>query len=246
VLGAEAALDACHVREDQEHGRLDVASEDRGRGVLVHHALDADQARAVLDHRDAAAPRRDHDDALGDEASDHGRLDDRVRRRRGDHPPEPAVGVGLEGPPLLLGEHLRLLLLVEGPDRLRRVAEGRVVGRHARERQDRRHGPLHPPLEEHVADRHLEQVADLPLAQRPAHVERHRVHPLPSRLLLEEDPAHLRAVAVGDDDLPPRRRDVGDPLGGQAGRAVHVLERVLLAATEQRVAAERDDDSVHG
>ena len=33
------------------------------------------------------------------------------------------------------------------------------------------------------------------------------------RLLLQQEPADLRPVPVGEDDLPAHRRDVGDALG---------------------------------
>ena len=71
------------------------------------------------------------------------------------------------------------------------------------------------------------------------------MHDVLRGLLLQQDPAHLRAVAVGDDDLPPGGRDVGDALGGRARGPVHLLERVLGAAAEQGVAAEGDDDPLH-
>ena len=125
------------------------------------------------------------------------------------------------------------MLLVEGPDRFRRVLERRVVGVDARQRQHRRDRALHAALEEHVADRDLQEVADLPLALGSADIERHGVHPPGRGLLLEEDTADLRAVAVRDDDLPARGRDVGDPLRSGPRGAVHLLERVLLPLAEE-------------
>ena len=105
--------------------------------------------------------------------------------------------------------------------------------------------PFHASLEEDVTDRHLEQIADLPLALGAAHVQRHRMHRLRGGLLLQQDPAHLRSVAVGEDHLPPVGRDVGDPLRGLPARPVHLLERVIGAATEQCVAAQCDHDPFH-
>ena len=138
-----------------------------------------------------------------------------------------------------------LLLFVEGPDVLRGLAEGGVVRSHTREREDGAHRALHAALEEDVPDRHLQEVADLTLTEGAADVERHRMHDLARGLLLQQDPPDLGPVAVGDDDLPVGGRDVGHPLGGRARGAVHLLEGVLGALAQQRVAAERHHDPVH-
>src|SRR6266571_1018194 len=61
LLGAVAAIHARHVRQHQEHRRLDVPGQD-GRGqVLVHDALRAGQPGTVLVHGNAAAASRDDD-----------------------------------------------------------------------------------------------------------------------------------------------------------------------------------------
>jgi len=109
---------------------------------------------------------------------------------------------------------LRLLLVVVGADELRRVAERRILSPDPRERQDRDDRALHAAFEEHVADGDLKQVPDLTLAFRATDVQGHRIDHVLSGLLLQQDPSHLRPVAVGDDDLPAGGRDVGDPLGG--------------------------------
>ena len=85
--------------------------------------------------------------------------------------------------------------------------------RHAGQCQHGGHRPVHPPLVEDVAHRHLEQIADLALALRAAHVERHGCHEPGRFLVLEEDPAHLGSVAVCDHDLPAPLRHFGHDLG---------------------------------
>ena len=220
--------------------------EDRRREVLVDHALLADQPRPLLDHGDAAAAARDHDDAVGDQRADHRCLHDRVRLgARHDATPS-TVRVGLHHPSALLLELLRPCLVEIGPDELRRLPERGVVRTDAGERQDGDDGPFHPTLEEHIPDRDLEQVPDLSLGLGSADVERHRVHLLRRRVLLDQDPAHLGAVAVSDHDLPTVGGDLRDALRRGAGGPVHLLVRVLRAAAEQGVATEGHDDPLHG
>ena len=62
------------------------------------------------------------------------------------------------------------------------------------------------------------------------------------RLLLQQDAPDLRSVTVGDDDLPPHGRDVGDTLRGLAACPVHLFERVVGAPAQQGIAAQRDHD----
>ena len=126
------------------------------------------------------------------------------------------------------------------------MAEGRVVPSDPGERHEGGHRPLHPPLEEDVPDRHLQQVPDLTLALGAAHVERHRSDLVLRELLLQQDPPDLRPVAVRDHDLPPGRGDVGHAFRREPGRPAHLLGRVLLPPPQQRVSTERHHHSLHG
>ena len=143
--------------------------------------------------------------------------------------------VRLHRPAAAFFESPGLCLLVEGAYELGGALEGRIVRAHTGEREHGRHRTFHAPFEEHVADGHLEQVADLPLAQGATHVQWHRVHHSGCRLLLQEDPADLRAVPVRDDHLVPQGGDIGDALGRPAGSRIHLLERVIGPATQQSV-----------
>ena len=112
------------------------------------------------------------------------------------------VAVGLDGPALVGGEGLRLGLVVDRPDELRRVAEGRVVGVDLDHRQDRRERQLE---RQQVAELLLDEVADHPLRLGAEHVEGIGLDVLVG-LALERQQPDLRAVAVGDDQLVLARR----------------------------------------
>src|SRR4029077_17800740 len=75
----------------------------------------------------------------------------------------------LEHPVLLPGQPLRLVLVVDRPDRLRRVREGRIIRVDLDERQQRGEALLERKL---VAELLLDQVADHPLGLRSEKVER--------------------------------------------------------------------------
>src|SRR3954463_15766982 len=241
----EPALHARDVGEDQQDLGVHLAPQDRRGEILVDDPLLTDQPRPLLDHRHAAAPGRDHDDAVGDQLADHGRLDDRVRLRARNDPAPSTVRIGLDRPPPLLLPPARLRLGEVRADVLRRVAERRVLWPYAGEREDRRDRPFRPPLEEDVADGDLQQVADLALALGAADVQRHRMHLLGRGLLLQQDPADLRPIAVRHDAPPAVGRDVGDPLRGCPRGGVHLVIRVGRAAPEQRAAAGGDHDPGH-
>jgi len=148
--------------------------------------------------------------------------------------------VGLDRPAALGGQPLRLRLRVDRTDELGRVLERRVVGVDLDHRQQRRERPVEG---DEVAELLLDQVADHPLGLRPQDVERE------ARLLargggLESEQPDLRAVAVADHELV-LRRDRRQRLRRQADVAPLVLRGHRLAALQERVAAERDDDQ-HG
>ena len=96
-----------------------------------------------------------------------------------------------------------------------------------------------------LADEVLEVVADVALGHGDAHRKRHDVAALVLAAIGGEgalDHAHLRAVAVGDDQLIALLNEVGDGLGGDVD-GVHLFVKILT----QRVAAQSDDDSLsHG
>ena len=133
---------------------------------------------------------------------------------------------------------LALLGVVDRADRLARGGEGRVVGIDADLGQQRgqRCGQAL------VAQRLLQDVADHPLALGAEDVERVGADTGVGGGLQREQ-ADLRAVAVGHDDLVAATDHVAD--GSGRGDDVGSLGLGVggLAAAQQRVAAEGDDDA---
>ena len=169
-------------------------------------------------------------------------LDDPDRLgRRHELAPAPAVD---EGPRLtvvaraLLGD----LAGQEGTDRLRRDREGAVVGIDQHLGDDAHDTAREAARPELVPERLLDHVADLTLRLGPAHVERHGGDEPGGGLVLDEEVADLRSVAVGEDRLIA----LGDQLGDLAARAPDVVElsgvAVELLRPQDRVAAQGDHD----
>ncbi len=135
---APVAIDAVDIgRHDEEIGP-ELAREQAAREVLVDDRLDADELAVVVagvHRRDAAAAGADDHGPLLQEPTHRAYLEDPLRSRRR-HDPPPTRSVRLDVPTLVGGERLRSRLVVDRPDELRRVGEGRVVGIDLDHRQD--------------------------------------------------------------------------------------------------------------
>jgi hypothetical protein len=83
-------------------------------------------------------------------------------------------------------------------------------------------------VEEVVLQALLQRVADGPLRVRAADVERHFVQLVGGQFAAAQDEADLRAVAVGDGDVPAVLDHLGDVAGGLVGRVVLVFDRLVL------------------
>ena len=187
----------------------------------------------------AAAAAGDHDRAALEQRDDVLLAEDLDRVRARHHAPPAAAGVGRDVPAEFLRAALGLLLVVERADRLGRVREGLVGGvhQHAREQDGGRDARVD------LRERRLEQVADLALGHRDQRVERERRGLLLAELLLQQQRADVRAVAVGEHDLVTGRAQGEHGLDDLA----HVLEllrpRSGLTGLDQGVAADGDDDA---
>ena len=240
VGGPPPFVDGIHVGGHHEQVGVDLPGEQLAGEVLVDHGLDAAQ-RALLAGRpcggDAAASGADHHDALVEQPTDRSDLEDPFRRRRGDDAAE-MVAVALEHPTLLRDESLGGRVVVDRSHELGRVGEGRVGGVDLDHREQRRQGHLG---RQDVAELLLDEVADHALGLRTEHVERIRLDVLVRRGLQREQ-SDLGSVAVRQDELML----LGDRREGTCGDADVASLGVFghrLPALEERVAAERDQNS---
>ena len=144
---------------------------------------------------------------------------------------------GLNVQPFSAASRSDVSLVVDRPDRLRRVAEGRVVPVHLDEGQQRREPLLERQL---VPELLLDQVADHALGLGPEQVERVRLDLRVGRALQREQP-DLRPVPVRDHELV-LERERRERLAGGARVLALVLGRQRLPTAEQRVPAECRDD----
>jgi hypothetical protein len=112
-----------------------------------------------------------------------------------------AAGVLLHDPSLLL-EDLGVLLGGESPDALGGVLEAGIVAVDHDLGHQRRDLLGDPALLELVEERERDHIADRSLGVRPDDVERGEVHLGGCQLVPAQDETDLRAVAVGDHDVP--------------------------------------------
>ena len=171
-------------------------------------------------------------------------LDDLDRPRRGDDPPPPAAGVPHESPSFRPEDDDLLLRRIRGPDRLRRLLERRVRGIDDDLRHDARDGPRGAPCCELVVEGLLEEVPDLGLGFRDAHVQGHRGHAMAGLLVLDQDVPDLGAVPVRYDEREPRLDEVREAGRGLRDVGLHRGQARVLRRGD-RVAADGDDSEVH-
>ena len=227
---------------------VDAGRQQAGGVVLVDDRLDAHQLAvgAAVDgrtlvvgvhDRDAAAARADDHGALLQQPADLAQLEDAHGLGRRHHAAIVAA-VRLERP-LLLGRHgVRGGLVVDGPDGLAGILEGRVVDVDLDHGQHRGQGLVEG---QQVAQLLLDEVADHALRLGTEDVQRVD-RDLRVGGVLERQQTDLRPVAVGDDQLV-----LGGHRGQLAAGDADVLALVLaghgFTPAEQGIAAEGDDDS---
>jgi hypothetical protein len=127
------------------------------------------------------------------------------------------------------------------PDRLGRIGEGRVVAVDQRLGDDGDGLAREAALAELVPEGFHEHVADRPLQVGAGIVHRHRRDLVDRELRATKDEAHLRAVAVGDDDDPARLDHVGDMRDGQRHPLELIGDRHVILVADEGIAADRDD-----
>ena len=228
---AEVHHDVGDVGGDDQGVGVELAGEDRGGEVLVDDGLDAAQRGAVLavvGDRDAAAAGADDDEAGPGQRVDRGGVDDGLRLGRGDHA-APALLAAVLPDLAERDEPLRLLARQEPADRL---GGSRKPGSSASTRVRVTRPAVRcgrPRAVSAASSSSVSVKRDGGLGLGDAPVQRHRRHDVRGELVLDQQVAHLRSVAVGQDDLDTGGDDVGDvpgrladgvPLGGGRRRTV--------------------------
>ena len=163
-------------------------------------------------------------------------------RRCHDAPPA-APGVLLDEPALLCSELFGARLVKMRADRLARVLEGGIVAvdqglRHHCDRLSPDAAPAElvaKCFQEHVADRALKVGARI--------VHRYGRDFVDGDFGAPQHEPHLRAVAVGDDDVPAGLDHVGDVMGDDRDLIVLVRDSYVIFAN-QRIAADRHERKV--
>ena len=220
--------------------------EQHGGEVLVDHGLQAGEGAIVAaGNGDAAAARGDDDGPAVDEGAQARRLHDLERCGRG-HDAPPAGAVARDRPATGVRQVPGGGLVVDRPDRFGGGREGRVGGIHDGARQDDRDRPLTTFADEARRERLRQQVPDLAHRLRHEHVERRRRHRRGGRVGLDGEEADLRAVAVGQHELVAHALEVHEGARRPQQVVMLDLDRAGLAAADQGVAAQRDDDARHG
>ncbi len=221
------------VGQQEERIGTQLTGKQRGREVLVDDRLDAPYATVAVQHdRNAATAGADHEYAGIYERTDRLQLDDPKRLGRG-HDPPPAVTVAGDAPSPHGGELLGHGAVVDGPDRLGRGGEGRVLGiDHDLGEQRAGWG-----LTDAALQSLLEQVADHALRLGPQHIQGVCSGALVG-LGLERQQSDLGPVAVGNHDAV-FGGELGERVDGPGDVAALALDVERLASTQQGVAAER-------
>ena len=90
-----------------------------------------------------------------------------------------------------------------------------------------------------------QEIADLALRLGHKDVERRRRNGVPGGFCLDRQEADLRSVAMGQDEFMAHPVQLGQGL--RCSDQVGALDRhrALLAASDERVATQRDDDAAH-
>src|SRR2546421_9034612 len=242
----EIQRDLGHVRRDHEVRPPDRAGQGRGCQILVDHGLAADELPVSTDDRDAPATRGDDEPAVAvrNEPTDLLRFDD-LDRPGGRDDSAPAPSLVVHHLPAFRFLHDNLVLSgVVRPDWLRRVRERGIIradedlGDHAGDTA------LDPPDGKFVPQGLREQVADLGLALRPAHVERHRGDDVARLFVLQQDVADLRTVTVRQDDVVAFLQEVGEARARLLDSTA-LGRRVTATGRQNRIAANGHDELRH-
>jgi len=169
-------------------------------------------------------------------------LHDLQRLRRRDDPPPAAVHLVHDVPAQLLLAPLGLLLLEEGPDRLGRLEECRILGVDEDLGDEGRDIAAHVAAAQGVEHGLLQDVAEAALRVGDQHVQRFGGEGLPRRFVLGQQLAHLGPVAVRDHQVVVAADQGHQVVADVRGVLLVDLDAGFLAGRHEGMAAERHDD----
>ena len=129
-------------------------------------------------------------------------------------------------------------------DRLGRAAESGIVGVDDGAGHDGRRTPVAAHLAQGVLERVLDGKADRRLCLGHAPVQRNRRDLMRGELVLGEQVAYLRAVAVGQDHLVAGSHQPGHAGHSTGDGGLLGGHRGISTGADHRIAAERDQDAV--
>ena len=235
--------DAVNRSQNDEHIRIDELRQLCGGKILVDDSGGADELSVLLDHGNAAAAHRDDHVSCGDQGLDDLLLHHVHGLGRGHYLAIATARVLHHGIALLRGNPVGLLLGVEGADGLGGLLESGILFVNNNLRHDSGDRLFNAALFHLVADAVLEMVADVALAHGAALREGHRRLDgarLRRRGHTKVNHAHLRAVAMGDDNVVALLNEVYD-----RGRSSGDELELFFRGVAERVAAQRDHNFCH-
>ena len=128
------------------------------------------------------------------------------------------------------------------PDRLGRRPQVGIVRMAERLRDHGDHGALDAGALERVLERLLNHVSHPAGGARDQHPQGQGLDLVGGNLVACQLVAHLRAVAVHEDDVPPGRREIHDRRETRARVTELIADRRPLTRRRDGVASERDDN----
>ena len=243
VFLPEVDVDLRHVGEDVELIGTDLDGRHSRSQVFVDNSLNTHMDAILLDDRNTAATHGDDDIAFLSQPLDQLDVLDVDRLGRSHHlTPAFTLGVFLVDSARGSGIGIGLLLSIIRANRLGGVLEHRVVLVDEHLGHESHHITVDVFLHHHLLQTHLNHVANLALGLGTAHIHRHCGDAVSfASGVLEQHIAHLRAVAVTDNQIITLFQE-GQQRLASISHILHLfLASAFLSASQKRVSTKGDD-----